>query len=62
MYGIPCLMWTLAELNETREPKIHLIQVWVWNLVYHNERLAPRQQEYKPPNHKAYTWRWTKKV
>ena len=55
-------MRTLAELNGIYEPKIYLIQVWVRNWAYHNERLAPRQQDYKSPNHNAYTKRQAKEV
>jgi len=56
------LIWTLAELDGIHEPKIYLTQVWVWNWVYHNERLAPRQQDYKPSNHNAYIWRQATEV
>jgi len=41
------MIWTLAELNRIRKPKIYLIQVWVWSWAYHNGRLAPKQQDYK---------------
>jgi len=49
------LMRTLAELNGIHEPKIYLIQIWVWNWAYHNW-CEPRDHVVTQPTIKIEIW------